>query len=834
VTSTEPTEPDPEQAPSVTREEMHDALDRLLTKVVQNATGDPNALPRPGQLALSHDVLDAMIGSAGTVSWTRGQVAGNAPTGVGKSFAVLCAACVISWARRERVVISTESLGLQGQYVDKDAPVVQLATAEVLGHLPVVAVHKGWSNTVCGARAAAAAGDALGLEGIDNPDQLAKAMGTLEERREASAAGAAPAAPVGALFSSASFLGAAGDMVIDGRPVRERDGLPLISWAVQQVHRAEQGMDVPGDRQSYEGSDPDGYWSLVSTSPDGCPGTDKCSFGRRCLPTAARKRAADADIIITNHSMLALQAALNVPVVLGSRRLGMFRHLIVDEAHALPGQVRSMGARKVDAWRIQRVVKSTANLLDPHADDPDGKKVLALNSAGMDLADQLDSRLTNILNATGRSESVVKQGEAAFPLQGLDQAIVDWAKQVRSFYPDEERLINMREILAVRRANALVDSLLADVKGAAEYEKGVARWVEQAPRPARGAGQARFIGTSLNTSPVEIGGRLNHNLYAADVLPPKADEDPVDPDAVGTPWVLPPSQWVDPYEVDQPRHDLSVAMVSATLPRSFTFEMGLRTRLADYPSPFDSAYDNSVLFIPRARDQADIEALTSARWGKKKFDPDLFPQWAVVRMIRYIQANQGSTLVLAARSRDGQLYAERLRAAFAGRWSVYSQWDGSSIRQITTAWKNDHHSVLVGTKSLMTGVDAPGQTNSLVIIDRPARAASNPVDDARVELVMERQEIDKWAADRQVYVADAAALMEQQAGRLIRSLSDFGAVVCLDPRLLKSSLSLKYQEPTRAAYMEAFRRFHRKTAEEDELVKFLEASAASSLHLAGT
>ena len=106
--------------------------------------------------------------------------------------------------------------------------------------------------------------------------------------------------------------------------------------------------------------------------------------------------------------------------------------------------------------------------------------------------------------------------------------------------------------------------------------------------------------------------------------------------------------------------------------------------------------------------------------------------------------------------------------------------------------------------------DGPG--GQLVVLDRIPRAASNPVDDARVESAMTRAEVDRWAADRWVYVTDASLLLEQAAGRLVRSAADRGVVAVLDPRLLKVG-PLSYPEPTRKVYLGALAAFTTRTSE---------------------
>ena len=99
--------------------------------------------------------------------------------------------------------------------------------------------------------------------------------------------------------------------------------------------------------------------------------------------------------------------------------------------------------------------------------------------------------------------------------------------------------------------------------------------------------------------------------------------------------------------------------------------------------------------------------------------------------------------MLSAKAADGKLYAERLLRALPDI-TVHSRWDGGTPSRTTTEWREDIGSVLVGTKSLLTGVDAPGETCSLVIVDRIPRSPSNPIDDARVE-ELEARTGDRWA-----------------------------------------------------------------------------------------
>ena len=150
---------------------------------------------------------------------------------------------------------------------------------------------------------------------------------------------------------------------------------------------------------------------------------------------------------------------------------------------------------------------------------------------------------------------------------------------------------------------------------------------------------------------------------------------------------------------------LIVATISATLPPGFARDVGLRGATRDYESPFDAAYADSMLFIPRAADAEDVDALTRPnRWGGKPgFNTQAHAEWATKHMIRLVDANRGSALVLSSTVSAGKAYAAALRRAARGRWNVYSQWDGENVRVVTGRWREDRAAVMVGTRSLMTG-----------------------------------------------------------------------------------------------------------------------------------
>ena len=95
-------------------------------------------------------------------------------------------------------------------------------------------------------------------------------------------------------------------------------------------------------------------------------------------------------------------------------------------------------------------------------------------------------------------------------------------------------------------------------------------------------------------------------------------------------------------------------------------------------------------------------------------------------------------------------------------------------------FKADENACLLGTLSLWQGVDVPGQTCRLVVIDRiPFPRPDDPLAQARIQAVQD----GGGNGFMQVSANHAALLLAQAAGRLIRSSSDRGVVAVLDSRL---------------------------------------------------
>ena len=150
---------------------------------------------------------------------------------------------------------------------------------------------------------------------------------------------------------------------------------------------------------------------------------------------------------------------------------------------------------------------------------------------------------------------------------------------------------------------------------------------------------------------------------------------------------------------------------------------------------------------------------------------------ALDEMLALVEASEGGMLGLFSSRRAAQEAAEVLRGATG--LPVYAQGD-DQLPTLVRAFAEDEAACLVGTLSLWQGVDVPGRTCRLVVIDRiPFPRPDDPVAQARTDAVVAAG----GNGFMSVSATHAALLLAQGAGRLIRRSQDRGVVAVLDSRL---------------------------------------------------
>lgn len=215
--------------------------------------------------------------------------------------------------------------------------------------------------------------------------------------------------------------------------------------------------------------------------------------------------------------------------------------------------------------------------------------------------------------------------------------------------------------------------------------------------------------------------------------------------------------------------DRAAVLTSATLALGGTFDATARSvglAEGDYhgelvASPFDYT-KQGILYT----------ATGLPRPGREGTDEQLLTE-----MAELIEASGGGALGLFSSRRGAQEAAEALRE----RLDVPILLQGEDVLPtLVREFAADPRACLFGTLSLWQGVDVPGQSCRLVLIDRiPFPRPDDPVKAARTEAIG-RAGGNGFMA---VAATHAALLLAQGAGRLIRSVQDRGVVAVLDPRL---------------------------------------------------
>jgi ATP-dependent DNA helicase DinG len=209
----------------------------------------------------------------------------------------------------------------------------------------------------------------------------------------------------------------------------------------------------------------------------------------------------------------------------------------------------------------------------------------------------------------------------------------------------------------------------------------------------------------------------------------------------------------------------TAVLASATIPSSLAARVGMKADavdVLDVGSPFDYA-EHGLLYCP-----VDLPDPRSPQREAKAHD----------EIAALITAAGGRTLALFTswKAMDAAAAAVRDRVPVP----IITQRDLPK-NALVKAFSADEATCLFATAGFFQGVDIPGRTLSLVIIDKiPFPRPDDPLLSARRELLGSR-------AFAEIDVPRASMLLAQATGRLIRTATDRGVVAVLDPRLGKAS-----------------------------------------------
>jgi ATP-dependent DNA helicase DinG len=584
----------------------------------------------------------------------------QAGTGTGKSLAYLVPALV----HGKKVLVATATLALQRQLVERDLPKIKPALEKVLKRELSFAVYKGVGNYLC----------------------LQKMNGAEQD-------------PDGDVLMEIGTL--------------EKDQKRLKAWAVSPGASGDRDDAPDVDRR---------VWQANSVSGRECIGKDDCAFGNQCFAIAAKAKAQTADVVVTNHTLLAIE------IVDSHQILPERDAVILDEAHEFMDRTTQAVTQELTAAGVERAAKMAAKHLP-------GKASIAFGKAADEFAEALADFASDVRNDStkaGRLPELPKQLES--PIRKVKESSA--------------------AVIALINADSEVidpDSMAqrARVKGATNEVQTIA---SKMLRP--GAHQVMWfepIFSTLYLAPLEVSDVLRRNLLT---------ESPV----IATSATLTIGKSFDAiaksigFVVGQDIAEDEDEGKGAIDPAN--------VQMLDVGSPFDFA-SQGMLYLPR-------HLAEPGRDGPAKD--------ALTELGELIEAAGGRTLALFSSWRGVEMADEHLRRVLADlKLPVITQRRGDSVGPLVEKFAKDPHSILLGTISLWQGIDVPGPSCTLVAIDRiPFPRPDEPVMSAR------SAEADEAGGSgfMQVSLPRAALLLAQGTGRLIRSIDDRGVVAILDSRIV--------------------------------------------------
>lgn len=400
-------------------------VDELLAAAVKAVGGTE----RPGQKRMALAVEDAVA--------AQEHLLVQAGTGTGKSLAYLVPAIADAVATGTPAIVATATLALQAQIVDRDMPRVADALAPLLGRRPTYVLVKGRRNYLCKHKLAGGFPDDDGV--LFSSDAVAPAAKPDED-------------------DSDSGLG--GPSRLGAEIVRLRE------WA-ETTDSGDRDELIPGVSER--------AWRQVSVAARECLGS-ACPMRQECFVEQSREAAKDADVVVTNHSFMAIDA-------FESRSMLPEHHLLViDEAHELVDRVTATVTDELSPGNVTTAARKAARYTG--TDDLLGAGEVFSKA----LAEIPEGRLLSMPDSLGTALTMLRTDARAVqtgmkPEGGKDKEA-----------PDGQRAV----------AKAAVDELVDVVDRLLEERELDVAWVNQHPQR----------GPVLRVAPMSVAMDLRDKLFA--------------------------------------------------------------------------------------------------------------------------------------------------------------------------------------------------------------------------------------------------------------------------------------------------------------------------------
>ena len=465
---------------------------------------------------------------------------------------------------------------------------------------------------------------------------------------------------------------------------------------------------------------PGGAWSKVSSTSDACAGK-KCPLYSTCYAEVAKRGEANAHVVIVNHALLPLLR--NVPALFAA----------IDEAHELESYLRGFNTAEVSEGTVRALAARIGNVLN----DADAH---TFKTTAMSVFDAFKSFFKRNAGEYDRELSVVEgwvEGWSNLHLSSLDP-IYDIANAVAAAALREQDENRQAKIKALAKSVSKLHNTLWSVMAAETHPE----WQNNVPGPWAlwGSYDRRYKSYKLHASPADI------------------------------------SSLVGFLQVKYPAAMLtSATLTAAGRLNYFRLTLGL-PKIGESNENISGPVEELILPSPYPLDRM---GLTVVPQGPGCKDPR-WKTWAADQVVEAVQRAGGRTLVLCTSVAQMRRYTQSLRDQTS--FEIKSQGD-EGRSQLRRWFTETTEGVLVATRSFFQGLDVQGDSCVQVIIDRVPFTPPNPLDDAVGKLLVQRsgKRVGPFMLRS---LPEACMVLAQGAGRLIRSQTDRGVLVCLDNRIL--------------------------------------------------
>ncbi|GDX22029.1 ATP-dependent helicase [Actinomycetes bacterium] len=532
----------------------------------------------------------------------------QAGTGTGKSLAYLIPALV----HGKKVLVATATLALQRQLIERDLPKIKEALEKELDRDLSFAIYKGVGNYLC-----------LQKMNSELPD------------------------PDGEVLLEIGVLG--------------QDAKRLRAWA--------ESPGASGDRDDAPDVDRR-VWLANSVSGRECVGADDCQFGTKCFAVNAKAKAQTADIVVTNHTLLAIEIVDSHPILPDRDAI------VLDEAHEFMDRTTQAVTEELTSGRVIRAAQMAKRHMPGKTSDAFSKAADGFAAAIADYADDYRSNR----DEQRRLDELPSQLEA--PVRKIKEA----AEALGAAINADAEIIDPDSIAERARVKGAVNELKQTATKMLKIGHGYVMWFEP-----------NF--STLYLAPLDVSAELRKNLFSK------------------TPVIATSATLTVGKGFDAIARNLGIqAGDNEDSDSNWDIDPSNVTML-DVGSPFDFA-NQGMLYLPKhlpepGRDGPSKEALTE--------------------LGELIDAAGGRTLALFSSWRGVEAADEHLRKVLAELpISIITQRRGDSVGSLVERFEKDSTSILLGTMSLWQGVDVPGPSCTLVAIDRiPFPRPDDPVMSAR-------------------------------------------------------------------------------------------------------